>query len=109
MSGIPMMIGGHKSNWVVTGMFSTRGSGSHCAMNDLRARDPTDQLVEGPYCQTEVVQDEMGDNQMLRKVNCKCGGGSGCCMVGKTEKSILIATVRGQLMAKVKQAKDMTV
>ncbi|CAH7667715.1 tryptophan synthase beta subunit-like PLP-dependent enzyme [Phakopsora pachyrhizi] len=25
-------------------------------LNDLRARDPTDQLVEGPYCQTEVVQ-----------------------------------------------------
>ncbi|CAH7681746.1 tryptophan synthase beta subunit-like PLP-dependent enzyme [Phakopsora pachyrhizi] len=48
MSGIPMMIGGHKSDWVVTGMFSTR--------DDLRARDPTDQLVEGPYCQTEVVQ-----------------------------------------------------
>ncbi|KAI8446342.1 tryptophan synthase beta subunit-like PLP-dependent enzyme [Phakopsora pachyrhizi] len=56
MSGIPMMIGGHKSDWVVTGMFSTRGSGPHSAMNDLRARDPTDQLVEGPYCQTEVVQ-----------------------------------------------------
>ncbi|KAI8461934.1 tryptophan synthase beta subunit-like PLP-dependent enzyme [Phakopsora pachyrhizi] len=56
MSGIPMMIGGHKSDWVVTGMLSTRGSGSHSAMNDLRARDPTDQLVEGPYCQTEVVQ-----------------------------------------------------
>ncbi|CAH7685452.1 tryptophan synthase beta subunit-like PLP-dependent enzyme [Phakopsora pachyrhizi] len=25
-------------------------------LNDLRARDPTDQLVEGRYCQTEVVQ-----------------------------------------------------
>ncbi|KAI8460430.1 hypothetical protein BY996DRAFT_6409396 [Phakopsora pachyrhizi] len=48
MSGIPMMIGGHKSDWVVTGIFSTR--------DDLRARDPTDQLVEDPYCQTEVVQ-----------------------------------------------------
>ncbi|KAI8453058.1 tryptophan synthase beta subunit-like PLP-dependent enzyme [Phakopsora pachyrhizi] len=65
ISGIPMMIGGHKSDWVVTGMFSTRvtpcptlspGSDDEEDKEHLKARDPTDQLVEGPYCQTEVVQ-----------------------------------------------------
>ncbi|KAI8459242.1 tryptophan synthase beta subunit-like PLP-dependent enzyme [Phakopsora pachyrhizi] len=83
MSGIPMIIGGHKSDWAVTGMFSTRGSGSHSAMNDLRARDPTDQLVEGPYCQTEVVQQTYTTGPEIWQQIKKVGGLDGfVCLTG---------------------------
>ncbi|CAH7686026.1 tryptophan synthase beta subunit-like PLP-dependent enzyme [Phakopsora pachyrhizi] len=75
MSGIPMMIGGHKSDWVVTGMFSTR--------DDLRARDPTDQLVEGPYCQTEVVQQTYTTGPEIWQQTKKVGGRNGfVCLTG---------------------------
>ncbi|CAH7675536.1 tryptophan synthase beta subunit-like PLP-dependent enzyme [Phakopsora pachyrhizi] len=69
MSGIPMMIGGHKSDWVVTGMFSTR--------DDLRARDTSDQLVEGPYCQTEVVQQTYTTGPEIWQQTKKVGGLNG--------------------------------
>ncbi|CAH7689904.1 tryptophan synthase beta subunit-like PLP-dependent enzyme [Phakopsora pachyrhizi] len=75
MSGIPMMIGGHKSDWFVTGMFSTR--------DDLRARDPTDQLVEGPYCQTEVVQQTYTTGPEIWQQTKKVGGLDGfVCLTG---------------------------
>ncbi|KAI8451294.1 tryptophan synthase beta subunit-like PLP-dependent enzyme [Phakopsora pachyrhizi] len=75
MSGIPMMIGGHKSDWVVTGMFST--------IDDLRARDPTDQLVEGPYCQTEVVQQTYTTGPEIWQQTKKVGGLNGfVCLTG---------------------------
>ncbi|CAH7674150.1 tryptophan synthase beta subunit-like PLP-dependent enzyme [Phakopsora pachyrhizi] len=75
MSGIPMIIGGHKSDWAVTGMFSTR--------DDLRARDPTDQLVEGPYCQTEVVQQTYTTGPEIWQQIKKVGGLDGfVCLTG---------------------------
>ncbi|CAH7676611.1 tryptophan synthase beta subunit-like PLP-dependent enzyme [Phakopsora pachyrhizi] len=75
MSGIPMMIGGHKSDWVVTGMFSTR--------DDLTARDPTDQLVEGPYCQTEVFQQTYTTGPEIWQQTKKVGGLDGfVCLTG---------------------------
>ncbi|CAH7678476.1 hypothetical protein PPACK8108_LOCUS13002 [Phakopsora pachyrhizi] len=40
-------------------MKKTRSILSKVLKDDLIARDPTDQLVEGPYCQTEVVQVKM--------------------------------------------------
>ncbi|CAH7667837.1 tryptophan synthase beta subunit-like PLP-dependent enzyme [Phakopsora pachyrhizi] len=49
----------------------------------LKARDPTDQLVEGPYCQTEVVQQTYTTGPEIWQQTKKFGGLNGfVCLTG---------------------------
>ncbi|CAH7688923.1 tryptophan synthase beta subunit-like PLP-dependent enzyme [Phakopsora pachyrhizi] len=49
----------------------------------LKARDPTDQLVEGPYCQTEVVQQTYTTGPEIWQQTKKVGGLDGfVCLTG---------------------------
>ncbi|CAH7687739.1 cysteine synthase [Phakopsora pachyrhizi] len=55
----------------------------HLKYDDLRARDPTDQLVEGPYCQTEVVQQKYTTGPEIWQQTKKVGGLNGfVCLTG---------------------------